>query len=389
MSTHDLLAYALATEAVSRIRHAAPPWAALFSPTVHVTSSRAWPVPDFVVSDTTNAISAAAEFKPPDQTKREYLTGLGQAAAYSMNFDYSFLIVPEVADDGYPIADHILRVISQPEFDNLPISLWSYDPAIVSPTVGTFDVLRFPNVRHGVPVHRALLENSFYAKWREQSPQEVLVYLGYLFDEKRRPSAITGTIRDRAFDSVWNDLQAGLLIHWGGGPRTAANTAKMKEAWKKNYRNFVNHIGWIEGEGLLTDMGFEALKIGSKYGPFSVPFIDHMARSLLIDGKHLVLLRAIYDFQIEYHAAVGDFTSDQQWRDLVEIHLEQKGLLKRNPGRAGAAIMGSARAFFKAERQIWRQLGLIVPSTVNAGRAYHPGRGVVLNWTRITDLVKK
>lgn len=391
MSTHDLLAYSLASEAVTRIRHrdASAPWATLFSPEVHVTSSRAWPVPDFVVSDTTNRIAAAAEFKPPNQSKREYLTGLGQASAYSMNFDYSILIVPTIADDGYPIAQHIWRVLDQHEFDALPVSLWSYDPAIVSPTVGVFDVLRFPNARGAAPATPASLENSFYAKWREQSPEEVLTYLGYLFDEKRRPTAPAGTIRDRAFDSLWADLQAGRLHHWGGGVRTAANTPAMKVAWLKNYRNFVSHIGWIEGEGLLTDKGFEALKIGSKYGAFSVPFADFMAKSLLIEGKHLVLLRTIYEFQNQHLSRVGNFASDEQWRDLIEEHLEEKGLLKRNPGRAGAAVAGVARSLFKAERQIWRQLQLIVPHGPAGGRAFHPGRGLVIDWTRITDLIKR
>lgn len=390
MTTHDLLAYSLATEAVSRIRRAEPPWPVLFSPSVHVTSSRAWPMPDFVVTDPTKGISGAAEFKPPDQTKREYLTGLGQACAYSKNFNYAFLIVPDIADDGYRIADHICGVMEQSEFANLPISLWSYDPSVVSPTVGTFTLRRFPAVRTGLPSAPAHLENSFYAKWREASPEELLTYLGHIFDEIRRPSALTGTIRDRAFERVWNDMQAGLLHHWGGEIRNAANTNTNKEAWRKNYRNFLSHIGWLEGSGVLTEAGFQGLRIGTKYDPFSVPFLDYLAKALLLDGKHLVLLRAINDFQESYSRKHGDFDADERpWLDHLETHLEDIGLLKRNPGRAGAAVAGSPRGFFKAEKQIWKNLQLIVPYGPAAKLVYHPRKGLRINWGRITDLIQK
>ena len=91
MNTHDVLAYAVAQEAVRRIGLAEPAWTAL-SPASYITTSRVWPVPDFVLMDSATNVTIAAEFKPPRQSKREYLTGLGQASAYTRDFHYSLLV---------------------------------------------------------------------------------------------------------------------------------------------------------------------------------------------------------------------------------------------------------------------------------------------------------
>src|ERR1700688_3081161 len=113
MDTHDVLAFAVAQEAIQRIRRAESPWNDVFSTQVHATSSRAWPMPDFVIQDSDRALTAGAEFKPPNQSKREYLTGLGQALAYTKAFTFGLLVVPDRAIDGYPIAEHIHGVLSE------------------------------------------------------------------------------------------------------------------------------------------------------------------------------------------------------------------------------------------------------------------------------------
>src|ERR1700691_1329324 len=86
-------------------------------------------------------------------------------------------------------------------------------------------------------------------------------------------------------------------------------------------------------------------------------FVDELAKTLLLVGKHLVLINAINDLQ----DAHGAFADEQQWLDAIEEHLEDEGLLKRNPGRHAAAVRHSGRGFLKAEKTIWRNLDLIVP----------------------------
>jgi hypothetical protein len=382
MNSHDILAYAVAREIVGQVALRAPDWSPILDASTYITSSRAWPVPDFVLVDPSSRVTVAAEFKPPQQTKREYLTGLGQASAYTRDFHHGLLIVPFIADDGYRIADHINAVLNQNHFSAAPLGIIAYNPSTLSPSNAQFVILRPLAVRTSAPVSPALLDNSFYAKWRELSPQEIGLLLSYAYDEMRTLSPSTSTIRDRAFDKLWQDIQNGTVHHWGGDVRNYKNTAENKVAVSKNYRNFLFHIGWCESTGSLTKEGLEALHSSTLYGSNSEPFFDSIALALLTAGKHLILLNAISEFQ----DSAGIINDESIWLSQLEIFLEDKGLLKRNPARHAAATANSARQFLKAEKQLWRNLRLIVP---RGGRVFHPGRGFIFDWARITSLLER
>jgi hypothetical protein len=133
--------------------------------------------------------------------------------------------------------------------------------------------------------------------------------------------------------------------------------------------------------GALTKEGLEALHVGALYGARSRPFVDQIAKAILVAGKHLILFNAISEFQ-DTATGIGD---EPKWLNALEEFLEQKGLLKRNPARALAAVAGSARGFLKAEKQLWRNLGLIV---TNGARVFHKGRGFIFDWARITSLLQ-
>jgi hypothetical protein len=335
-----------------------------------------------VIFDTANNLKIAAEFKPPGQTKREYLTGLGQAIAYSRNFNYSLLVLPTVSDDGYKISAHIVDVMRQPELGTIPVGILEYDPAVLSPATPQFDEVHFFAARAAAPADPAAVDQSFYAKWREISAVEALAFLSHSYDEMRNPSPGPGNVRDRAFDKLWLDIQAGKLTHWGGGIRHYKNTPNNKVAVFKNYRNFIYHLGWCEPSGALTAEGLRALHVGTLYGPTSRPFLDEVAKATLTAGKHLILFNAISEYQDGLGAP---FPDEGPWLDGLEDFLTAKGLLKQNPGRAAAAVAGSARQFLKAEKQFWRNLELIIP---RGARVFHPGRGLIFNWSRITDLLQ-
>lgn len=377
MITHDTLAFAVATEAVRRIREEDSDWAEVLSPNVYSTSSRSWPVPDFVIVDRERNVTAAAEFKPPRQTKREYLTGLGQALSYTKDFHYALLIVPDVSDDGYNIAWHIQQVLDQQIAGPLPVALLKYESRKISPASAPFEVLRPLSYRGTSPVSRGDIESSFWTKWRDVSPGELGRFLELLYEEGRRHGA-DGTVRDRAFDRLWEEMVAGKTLHWGGGPRKI--DAAHRVAWGKNYRNFIAHLGWVTGEGRLTESGLAALHIAHQYDTGSRLFLDHIAQATLLEGRHLVLINAINRFQ----DSTGTFDDEHAWLDSVERHLDEEGLLDRNPGRHAAAVRGVTRGFLKAEKTLWRRLELIVPRRT---RVYHPGRGFVFNWARITSIL--
>lgn len=384
MNNHDVLAFAVARELVTRVRAAEKPWSDILSSKAYVTASRTWPVPDFVLVDQSKKIFVGAEFKPPMQTKREYLTGLGQAISYARDFDYGLLVVPTIADDGYPIAEHIATILRQPTMAEVPVGLLAYDPVNLSPASATFDHLHFFRERADKPKRRAKLDDSFYAKWREQSPEEMLCLLEHTYGEMRHPSDPSRPVRDRVWDRIWADIQASKLHYWAGGLRQVTNTPENKVAWSKNYRNFPAHVGWVDAGGTLTAEGLRALHVGSLYGAFSRPFLDEIAKAVLVPGKHLVLINAISEFQ----DSRPTHTEEVEWLDALEEYLAQKGLLKRNEGRSAAAVKKSERAFLKAEKQLWKNLELIVPRGLAGKRVFHPGRGFVINWARITDLLQ-
>jgi hypothetical protein len=385
MTTHDELAYSVARQAVAEIRHGIEPWSTLFSTDAHVTASREWPVPDFVISDNANSLTIGAEFKPPGQTKREYLTGLGQALAYTRDFDYGLLVLPTVSDDQYRIADHVASVLDQPDYAAAPLGIMEYDPAQITPSGANASVKRFCARREIAPSKKALLGQTFYAKWREISPEEMACYLRCLYEEGLKDPDPTSSTRDRAFLKVWAEIQAETLHHWGGGVRHAKNGAKNRVAWLKNYRNFMSHVGWMESDGALTANGLKALHTSHIYGPKSSMFESVVAAAVLLYGKHLILINAIEDLQNEMSSRPGGFPGEAEWLSLIEEGLEDKGLLRRNPGRGAAAVAGSPRQFLKAEKQLWRQLGLIVP---RGPRVFYPSRGFIFNWARVTEIVR-
>lgn len=376
-TTHDVLAYAVAVEAVRRVRGGFAPWSAIFSADAYVTASRSWPVPDFVIVDDGNGLSIGAEFKPPNQTKREYLTGLGQAVAYSREFHYGLLVLPEVADDGYRIADHVVSVLQQSTLAPVPVGVISYDPSTFSPHSPDFAESHFFSPRAIAPTKPAALDNSFYAKWREMGPQEAFLLLEFSYQEMGRTGP--GTIRDRAFLRLWAEIQAKTVKHWGGATRNYADTPTSQTGVGKNYRNFFFHIGWTEADGGLTKAGLDALHVGKLYGYASRPFADAIAKAVLAGGKHLILFNAISEYQDKLPQP---FPEEKDWLAGLEMFLENKGLLKRNPARAGSL---SARQFLKAEKQLWKKLELIIP---NRSRVFHPGRGFIFSWSRITELLQ-
>ena len=148
----------------------------------------------------------------------------------------------------------------------------------------------------------------------------------------------------------------------------------------------MNHVGWMESDGALTEDGLAAWHVANIYGFASRLFLNSIARSLLLAGKHLILINAINQFQDNYLSGNGPFPDEQHWLGLIENDLEKRGLLKRNVGRHAAAVQNSGRQFLKAEKQLWKNTGLIIPRS--ASRVYHQGRGFVFDWARITELVR-
>ena len=78
-----------------------------------------FPSPDAAFYDDVKKILVSFEFKPPTETKRGILTGLGQSIAYLNNCNLSYLVIPQKLED-FDIGNYMTDLFVNQIEDNLP-----------------------------------------------------------------------------------------------------------------------------------------------------------------------------------------------------------------------------------------------------------------------------
>lgn len=129
---HDFMALELSSVLLTQLRTGqAANWAIprLSDKSILWQGVADWPRPDMAFEDKSTKATLALEFKPSNQTKREYITGLGQMITYLADFEFAGLAVPEKSDDGFGIAKYLRDVIVR-DLTDLPIVLFSYDKSV-------------------------------------------------------------------------------------------------------------------------------------------------------------------------------------------------------------------------------------------------------------------
>jgi hypothetical protein len=87
-----------------------------------VACDSTFPSPDAAFYDDTKEIMVTFEFKPPTETKRGILTGLGQSIAYLNSSNLSYLIIPNYLED-FNIGQYMIDLYKNQINDNLPVGL--------------------------------------------------------------------------------------------------------------------------------------------------------------------------------------------------------------------------------------------------------------------------
>ena len=221
-----------------------------------------WPRPDYVCYDEEYKTSYALEYKPPFQSKREYLTGLGQSLSYLQKHNYSGLVVPYLADDGFKIAEFIANTLNAPEFSNVAVSLYGYDY-----NNSSIDILR--KIEHKrddiVLSYKADEVKTFWCWWRDLSHFELYDLLNMSFVFSDAPGDI---YTDYIYPRFYKRMIEGKTKQWDGKSRAKTGSAASMKAEKQNYKIPLVQLGlWSRSEGRLTDLGFDLLELGKKYGP--------------------------------------------------------------------------------------------------------------------------
>lgn len=373
---HDNLACFCGDDILGRIRREDPTIKQIFSKQIVRSADWDWPRPDYVCIDEVLKCSYALEFKPPLQTKREYLTGLGQSMSYLQKHLYSGLIIPIVADDGFHIADFILDTLKAPEFNDVSLSLYSYDPSDIYAGV---KLLRgIDHERDASKIKAIDLEKTetFWCWWRDCSQYELydLLELAFIYNEQ------DGDIyTEKIYPEFYERMVTGKTNGWDGAARNKKKSKSSYTAEKQNYKIPLTQLE-LWNEGHLTNLGFKMLEIGKKYGPNSEAFMNALGYLVLVNGKHLELIKAFERFQ-KQEKNIPD--NSKEFLLCVEDFLTAQGKIGR---RKPTAITTDAKAtYIRDEPKIWNKLGIMEMATKR--NYFFQNEGYRFNWHKISDLL--
>lgn len=371
---HNFMAHEVSTLLLDQLRHGnASEWATqrLTKATTLWQGKADWPKPDIAFEDRTNGSSFAIEFKPPNHSKREYVTGLGQAMTYLGEFEYTGLVIPNLSSDGFEIGDYLFNLLNS-SFPSLPIALFTYD---LDPK--NIVVRRKLSERESPPLQIPVGVGSkvFWGYWRDLSRFDLFILLRLI------DSMPSGSFDD-VYLKFWNlYARRGKARTWEGRPRKKKRAPKNAQNFlgeRLNAQLAMRHAGMISADGNLTAMGYDLLHVGKIYGPESEAFTDCIARLVLIEGNHLELIFWIEEQQRFF--STSDRVSSNEYFNALDNALVQAGVI--SPPRKGRA----KAHFLRDEPKLWNKLGLLLRE--GNVRYFHQGLGLVFDWRKIVSTLR-
>ncbi|MEM2202697.1 MAG: hypothetical protein QXX41_14325 [Nitrososphaerota archaeon] len=362
--SHDEMAFEVARTIRDLVLKGVDPWKTLYKPTIVITSSSEWPEPDFVFDDR-KGMTYSFEFKPPEQVRREYLLGIGQAVAYLTHFSHSTLILPKTAEN-FHIADYISCIVR-----NLPLKIGviAYEPT----DIRHLEVLvPYPPQPVGPLERKASIGKVFWAFWMDESIHEFYLMLKRSYELRKEP----GDIKEKVFKDVFTLMQQGKTYANDGTPRKLGGRLKFS-SWFLNYRLPFLHCGLWSLDGKPTLTGTRILSIGDTYGWDSEEFRNALAKAYLINGKHLLLLKYIWDIQINM---INNNIQHQTQNEYLNKMADE--LMKRGFGRAHRGVRRNLQAMIS----LWGGGFKILKTRRNS--YYFKGFGLVPDWGKITTILQ-
>ena len=374
-----------------------------------VTTDASFPSPDAAFFDEANKFLASFEFKPPTETKRGILTGVGQSIAYLQEANISFLVAPERLED-FDLCAFLTDLFKKQIYGKLPTGLIIYENnrpenvRLISEIAPSIDVSTQTNFNN-----RSVTTSRYWAKHQDLPINLFHLLLHCYFLRK------SNSINDDAFKYCWNHYLISETILDDFLPKpiydcnneivmTPAGTKQLLllekilkksadmpfeerrayiaheidtefpgdnkfQAYKKNFVTFLKHMKVIDSTGNITDSGFKLYHLGLVHGANSKIFIDYFIKEVLTTGHHLDLLLDLDEILRRSSGSFNDVLA------TLEREYEEKGFIKRNPNRISNST--STVGFLKYECILWRSLGLISRSS---------SRLPTINWKLITSI---
>ena len=370
-----------------------------------------FPSPDAAFYDDAKKLMVSFEFKPPTETKRGILTGLGQSIAYLNSSNLSYLIVPQTLED-FQIGKYMTDLFINQIEENLPVGLITYENN--NPT--NVSLIHNVTALKKEVVFKSLVNERFWAKHQDMPLPlfHLLLYCfyrkktdnkmtedpfsfcwdNYMFPKSNQTSITTTPVKDIKGDIIttlgrnkpltYNEKKIAKINLLHGATKTAAIADfKVKESSSYNGNGgsrsirkycmaFLSHIGVVDSINSITDLGFKLFHLGLVNGPSSKVFRDYFTQTILITGHHLDL---IFDLDNLCNEHRGKKTI-VQIREIMLNEYLTKGMIKQNPNRQASEESGVG--FLKYEFILWKSLGLLVDTNGKPEISF--------NWKKITEV---
>lgn len=326
-----------------------------------------WPRPDIAFEDPSSGATLALEFKPPNQPKREYVTGVGQMLTYLREFEFSGLVLPQKTSDGFRIADYVRTVVEE-ELAGLPLVLFSYDKSVLDLTIERQLIAR----QGSAPIKPARKgRGTFWAYWRDLSNYDVFALLR-IVDARMRPDF------SAAFGKFWkSEILTKKARTWEGRLRRKRAKAQITPE-QRNAFYALRHSGLIDQQGEITIAGLELLHVGKVYGPDSIAFLTLLGRQILLDGQHLDLILWVEKESSALTPAQKG--SAKEYLNSLDARLVAEGVIPPRGKKASKAH------FIRDEPKLWNKLGLLHKR--NSTDYFFPGQGYRFDWRRIISIIE-
>lgn len=357
-----------------------------------VTTDASFPSPDAAFFDEEKKFLVSFEFKPPTETKRGILTGIGQSIAYLQEANASYLLAPVLLED-FRLGEFLTDLYAKQIFGKLATGLILYENNNPESVSLASDIASELAQSSDSDFHSRKVTTSRYWAKHQDLPISLFHLLLHCYFLRK-----SNSISEDAFKYCWthyfisptilkdflpceirdcnNEIiktPAGnksfmileKILEKSSDLAPEKRTAKIQreidteftgdnkyQAYRKNFTSFLKHLKVIDSSGEITDSGFRLYHLGLVNGPNSKIFRDYFTKEILTTGHHLDLL-----LDLDHILRESKLTFKEA-RSKMEQEYELKGFVKRNPNRKTSDH--SKVEFLKYECILWRSLGLLV-----------------------------
>ena len=271
-------------------------------------------------------------------------------------------------------ANYFCDLLVEKSLDSLQIGIVAYDNS------EHFAIIKMYTRSDNTSKKRSKAEKkSYWCWWRDASHYEIAT----LLELSDKYDSIDDDIYSKKVYPEFYDMMINQETkQWDGSPRHKNYSKASYKSEKQNYKIPMCQLGLWEAEtGHITPKGRVLLEVIRSNGDNSQRYINYLSKLILLDGKHLDLIKDLDDFQKNCPEIIPE--SSEEYFIAFDNYMETKGSIgTRKPS---AVKTGAKKAYVRDEPKLWNKLGLVVPS--GKGRYYWPFTGIKFNWSRINEIL--